>query len=99
MSKTRKRNTPKDVDQDVTEVIDAMAKEQVDPDEPAQKGRKLTPAELKAAVSYGRYRATRYGITDPDGVHIPVHTSVKLEKLSPYLQAQLEIGLIKVSDA
>lgn len=102
MSKNRKRNTPKDnpvVEDTVEAVIEAMAEEQVDPEEPAQKGRKLTKDELKAAVAYGRYRATRYGITDPDGTHIPVNRSIKLEKLSPYLQAQLEIGLIKVSNA
>jgi len=45
-----------------------------------------------------RYRATRWPMRCPSGLLIPTDHSVKITKLSPYMEAQLKAGLIEVSD-
>lgn len=45
-----------------------------------------------------RYRATRWPMRCTSGILIPTDHSVKIAKLSPYMEAQLKAGLIEVSD-
>jgi hypothetical protein len=45
-----------------------------------------------------RYRATRWPMKCTSGLLIPTDHSVKIAKLSPYMEAQLKAGLIEVTD-
>lgn len=45
-----------------------------------------------------RYRATRWPMKCTSGLLIPTDHSIKIAKLSPYMEAQLKAGLIEVSD-
>lgn len=76
--------------------VKAVAEEAV-----AKKAAATGSATGSAAASPARvlrYRATRWPMKCPSGLLIPTDHSVKITKLSPYMEAQLKAGLIEVSD-